>query len=257
MLASKVAKRSIVGSRSYFDWAKHQSNIFTKWTSKDAKDNTARLAANINKNYALGRALPEEIEPIDWNYWNSVIKTPGVVAEAKKKFEEIKSRKIGTGGGDVEGLPADFEQTVEKVLSQARRNAEYSREQIKKLEPQLATAEKGAKNFSSWNLNDYYRSFPGTQKEIMEDYDHGVYDAPRGEFRRKDLDLKPYLKSIKDGDLNASFAELPDTVGDFDLNQEKEAIDKEIQQRGGTVEKAPAKADAGHGHGAPKEVAKH
>jgi len=242
--------------RFYFDWAKHQKNIFTKWTSKDSKDNTARLAANINKNYALGRALPEEIQAIDFDYWNSVIKSPGVVAEAKKKFEEIKNRKITGGNTGDQGLPADFEQTVELVLTQARRNADYSREQIKKLEPQLAVAEQGAKNSDKYILNDLYRSFPGTQREIMEDYDHGVYDAPGIEARRAGMDLKPYLKAIKDGDLSLTFSELPETIGDFDVIKEKEAIEKEIRIRNnGGVDKPqepaqiPPKQEAGHGHG--------
>jgi len=248
MLVRQIAKRSIYpGSRSYFDWSKHQKNIFTKWTSKDLKDNTARLAATINKNYDLGRALPEQVEPIDWAYWKSVIKTPGVVDELKKKFDEIAARKVSVGGGEG-GLPVDFESRVDKVLVSARRNAEYSRKEIKKLEPQLSVAEHASQNFENFTINDYYRRLSGVQREIMEDYDHGIYASiPYSpEENRKGTDLKPFIKAIQEGDSSINYTDLPEEVGDYVLAKEKAEVEKELairaEQVGTPKEKEAIKA---------------
>jgi len=122
-----------------------------------------------------------------------------------------------------------------------------SREQLKEVEPELAMAREAKENFLDFDVNDYFKRLKGVQKEIMEDYDHGYYGVVYGtpEHRRSGNDLRPYIKSIQDGDTGLTFPDMEPVVGDIDADVIAAQYKKEIQIRlaqGGDQQKENPKA---------------
>jgi len=204
------------------NWTAWKDKVLSKWTPESEARSIEDRVRKINSAGALEAALPEAVAPIDWENWDSKIKTPGVVAKIRAEYEQ---HAVGGDAVDETVMKArvtELNQTMaywRRVALFAKSERDLHHEEFKHTLTDY--------NEMSINADDVYQRHPGALKQILEEFNKGyAFSSPMSE-KVDSVDHAALEKNLESGKvLPASyFAGLgfPRKYADVDMDAELNA----------------------------------
>lgn len=158
--------------------------------------------------------VPAAVEPIDWAQWEESIDNKSLVASLRQEYESMKFDAVK--GEDLTKINADLDFSLQK----ARGAAAISREELPKLQAELAAAIEEKRTVHSWTLEDFYKRYPGLEQQLRDEYMNGEFLLSEAEERLEAQDVNEARKQFKSGAEISMPDDLPDRVGDYSAKAE-------------------------------------
>eukprot|EP00052_Salpingoeca_macrocollata_P013769 m.107553 g.107553 ORF g.107553 m.107553 type:complete len:158 (-) comp19050_c3_seq2:32-505(-) len=143
--------------KKVFDWAALSARLPLSSRGELAALRTQYTALRTNL-----EKYPEEVKPIDWNHYKTVIKSPGLVDEMQKAYESIK----------IEYPPDNFSKLISENEKETKTKVEGLlkdiESQIAGLKAQLAAVQ-AEKPVEDTTVAEVLREKPEWSKEIDQE----------------------------------------------------------------------------------------
>lgn len=143
-----------------------------------------------------------------------------LVASLRKEYESLKFE--AGKGEDLTKINADLDFAIQKASGAAA----ISREELPKLQAQLAAAIKEKKDVHNWTPEDYFRAYPGLEQQLRDEYMQGEFLPSEAEERLEAQDVNEARKQFKSGAEITVPDDLPDRIGDFSIKAEQAKVDE-------------------------------
>jgi len=253
-LARRVALRA-AGARAFttsqpradFGWNK----LVTPLTNPQFINRMKEMETKFSSMKSEMFGVAPKVEGIDWKFWEENITDKALVASLKKEYESLTFE--AAKGEDLSKINADLDFAIEKASGAAA----ISREELPKLQAQLAAAIKEKKDVHTWTAEDYFRAYPGLEQQLRDEYMNGEFLPSDAEERLEAQDVSEARKQFKAGAEITVPDDLPDRIGDFSIKAEQAKVDELLTRMFGGAKSFEAARAAERAADAKKAAAHH
>jgi len=198
--------------RRGFGW----ETLVKPWTSSTSVERFKLADSEILQKNKFANGVPLTVEPIDWQYWNSAISAPGVVAELKKQYEEHVFTDV-----DVNADVANAKE-IEKEIFDLEIKSKLSNVELKSCDDVIDQTIKMKTDMLGWTLEDWYVKIPGLKQELLEEWEDEMYTPPEKEERAGAVDYGALADDVAQGRLDTDPIPKPERCGDLTLTEIEE-----------------------------------
>jgi len=195
--------------------------FLTIGTPKPIADKFKECLKLFNDRQAEVASVPKEVEPIDWNYWESAISAPGVVDQIRKEYETYKYEDIDTS------FLSTINQENEDFLEMSKMRSPFAARELALIEEVQEEVTERGENMPYWDFDDWCKNMPGYLQQTRDEATMNMYGSKEGE-KFLDLDFKQVASKMDPDDLEAGEYNpkdypTPSRVGDL-VYAEEESI---------------------------------
>jgi len=163
--------------------------------------------------------VPEKIEAVDWSSFEKQIQNKALFQQIKKEYETMTFPAVK--GEDL----SEINRALDTSIQKATVAAEISKQELPKLRALLQQAIQEKKDVHTWELDEYFRRYPGLEEQLREEYMNGEYLASDAEERLDALDIAEARKAFKTGAELPIPDGVPDQVGNYSAKDEAKQIE--------------------------------
>jgi len=188
------------------------NRLIFRYRDEKKKSALVSLQSKWGEIQQLWSALPAKVDPINWAYWRRVIRTPGVVDEFQRKYDEEMKKEISVSQPDIAKRTKEHQGELEAAEVLAKK----ADENISELEKEISVVEWEKENVDNLDLNWTFKKFPGLQEQQIEEFANSMwFPAPELE-KLETIDWKEMRRQMNNGNVRAlaalSFMNYPATT---------------------------------------------
>jgi hypothetical protein len=158
-------------ARAPVDWPR----LFFRYPEDNDRLRLTKLQQKFNEVLTKYNAISKTVEPINWEYWQNIIKTPGVVDALRKEWETALKVEYKANSAEIDAKKA----IQAKEIASLETNTEASKEKVRALEGGIADRQASIDTrFSDWTVDRIHQEYPGFEKYMEETFEEPNYCPP-------------------------------------------------------------------------------
>jgi hypothetical protein len=163
--------RAALPARAPVDWPR----LFFRYTEEGDRLRLTKLQQKFNEILTKYNSVSKNVEPINWEYWNAQIKTPGVVDKLRAEWETALKVEHKPDPAEIEAKKS----VQARELAQLETNTEASKEKVRALETAIMDRQSSIDSrFTDWTVERIHQEFPGFEKYMEESFEDANYLPP-------------------------------------------------------------------------------
>jgi len=219
-LRAKMMSRPHLVARAPVNWGR----LIFRYTDTKTREHLAHLQSKFAEITGLYATVPKAVEPIDWGYWQKTIRTPGVVDQFRKEYEQEMVKEVKLNPSD----EAAKKQRQEQEIRTFEAKAETSGTFLSELDSEIAWTKQWHDNptevirgtWISWNKfkrDNYYPNYKIHRMNRLLFLGDPFQRDARPVDRINSVDLVELRKQLDNGNVRAlaAIAPMADEVGDL------------------------------------------
>jgi hypothetical protein len=196
-----------------------------RYTDTKTREHLAQLQGKFGEVQALHASIPKKFEGVDWGKWRSTIKTPGVVDQFQKEYDQQMTKVVKLNTNEIENKKRSQEVEIRSLEQKAATSEEF----LKELKSEIDwtqqwyenTAETIRGSWISWNrfkLDNYYPNYKIHRVNRMMFLGDPMQRVGRAVEKIRNVDLVELRKQLESGNVRAMAAVAPIFAEVGDLN---------------------------------------
>jgi len=180
-----------------------------RYPDPNRRSQLAGLQHKFSETQQLANSLPTKIPKIDWSYWASSIKTPGVVEHYQKLYEAEKKKEVKVNEIELKASQTAYKQEIAQLEKEKEKSIKFI-DQIKSYKKTLEGDRAKLENIEHTH-GDLYDRHPALLEQYRTEMHEGEYYISDELEKLDTVDLVELRRQLEAGNVKslAAVSNLP------------------------------------------------
>jgi len=172
-----------------------------RYTDPSRRTQLATLQHKFSETQQLANSLPTKIPQIDWSYWASSIKTPGVVEHYKKLYENEQKKEVKVNEQELSASQNAYKQEIAQLEKSKEKSIKFI-DEIKAYKQTLEEDRAKIENIEHTH-GDLFARHPGLLEQYRNEMHEGEYGLHEEVEKLDNVDLVELRRQLEAGNVKS------------------------------------------------------